>query len=367
MIYVHVPFCRSKCAYCDFYSLPRIELAERYCDTLEAEWEWRREETEGLQSRPTLYIGGGTPSALPRRLLQRILTLLATPDMTEITVEVNPEDVDSEFIRWISDTPVSRISMGIQSLCDEELITVGRRHTAADALKALDLLTASRLDVSADLIYGLPGQTAASFASSLAEVTSRRPEHLSCYLLSYEPGTRLHAMRDRGRVREATDTEATGMFDMLRRLTAEAGYDHYEISNFALPGHRAIHNSGYWDLSPYIGLGPGAHSFDGRTRRYNPSDIKSYLESGGKGFAIAEEENADERINDYLIIRLRTAEGIDRGEFSRLFGCRPAQRLLDEAAPHIAAGRLIATDTSIRMNPDHWLVTDMVLTDLIQA
>ncbi|WP_290379333.1 radical SAM protein, partial [Paramuribaculum intestinale] len=188
MIYVHVPFCRSKCAYCDFYSLPRIELAERYCDTLEAEWNWRRNETDGLRSRPTLYIGGGTPSALPRHLLQRIIGLLATPDMTEITIEVNPEDVDSEFVKWLDDTPVSRVSMGIQSLRDEELTAVGRRHTASDALKALDLLTASRLDVSADLIYGLPGQTPASFASSLAELTARRPEHLSCYLLSYEPG-----------------------------------------------------------------------------------------------------------------------------------------------------------------------------------
>lgn len=367
MIYVHVPFCRSKCAYCDFYSLPRIELAERYCDTLEAEWNWRRNETDGLLSRPTLYIGGGTPSALPRHLLQRIIELLATPDMTEITIEVNPEDVDSEFVRWLDDTPVSRVSMGIQSLRDEELAAVGRRHTASDALKALDLLTASRLDVSADLIYGLPGQTPASFASSLAELTARRPEHLSCYLLSYEPGTRLHAMRTRGRVSEATDTEAAEMFDILRHTTSKAGYEHYEISNFALPGHRAIHNSGYWDLSPYIGLGPGAHSFDGRIRRYNPSDIKSYLASGGEGFATAEEENTDERINDYLIIRLRTAEGINLSEFRRLFGSGPTLRLIDDAAPHITAGRLMKTDDTISMNPDHWLVTDMVLTDLIHV
>ena len=119
---------------------PRIELAERYCDTIEAEWKWRRNETDGLLSRPTLYIGGGTPSALPRHLLQRIIELLATPDMTEITIEVNPEDVDSEFVRWLDDTPVSRVSMGIQSLRDEELAAVGRRHTASDALKALDLL-----------------------------------------------------------------------------------------------------------------------------------------------------------------------------------------------------------------------------------
>lgn len=367
MIYVHVPFCRAKCAYCDFYSLPRLELAEQYCATLLAEWRSRRHETDGLLSPATLYIGGGTPSALPRPLLGKILNELATPSMTEITVEVNPEDVDREFIRWISDTPVSRVSMGIQSLHDDELHAVGRRHTAARALEALDLLTASRLDVSADLIYGLPGQTAESFADSLRQVIARRPEHLSCYLLSYEPGTRLHAMRSMGRVREATDTEATEMFGLLRRMTADAGYIHYEISNFALPGHRAIHNSGYWDLSPYLGLGPGAHSFDGRVRRYNPSDLRSYITIGGRAFAVAEEENADERLNDYLIIRLRTAEGIDMQQFALLFGDEASWRLLADAAPHISAGRLLSAEGRLLMNPAHWLVTDMVLTDLIHA
>lgn len=367
MIYVHVPFCRSKCAYCDFYSLPRLELAEQYRETLIAEWRSRRHETEGLPSPATLYIGGGTPSALPRPVLQNIIDTLATPSMTEITIEVNPEDVDSEFIRWISDTSVSRVSMGIQSLHDDELRIVGRRHTAARALEALDMLAASRLDVSADLIYGLPGQTAESFADSLRQVIARRPEHLSCYLLSYEPGTRLHAMRSMGRVREATDTEATEMFGLLRRMTADAGYTHYEISNFALPGHRAIHNSGYWDLSPYLGLGPGAHSFDGRVRRYNPSDLKSYIASGGRSFAIAEEENADERLNDYLIIRLRTAEGLDLQQFALLFGDEASRRLLADAAPHISAGRLLSAGGRLLMNPAHWLVTDMVLTDLIHA
>lgn len=367
MIYVHVPFCRSKCAYCDFYSLPRLELAGQYCETLLAEWRSRRHETEGLPSPATLYIGGGTPSALPLPVLQSIIDTLATPSMTEITIEVNPEDVDSEFIRWITDTPVSRVSMGIQSLRDDELRIVGRRHTAARALEALDLLASSRLDVSADLIYGLPGQTTASFAQSLNAVLARRPEHLSCYLLSYEPGTRLNAMRSAGRVREATDTEAEEMFTHLYRTAADAGYRHYEISNFALPGHQAIHNSGYWDLSPYLGLGPGAHSFDGRVRRYNPSDLKSYLASGGESFTVTEEENADERLNDYLIIRLRTAEGLDLDRFENLFGAHNTDRLLADAAPHIAAGRLNMTGSNLQMDPDRWLVTDMVLTDLIHV
>ena len=139
MIYVHVPFCRSKCAYCDFYSLPRLELAGQYCETLLAEWRSRRHETEGLPSPATLYIGGGTPSALPRPMLQSIIDALATPSMTEITIEVNPEDVDSEFIRWITDTPVSRVSMGIQSLRDDEPRIVGRRHTAARRQRRPDL------------------------------------------------------------------------------------------------------------------------------------------------------------------------------------------------------------------------------------
>ena len=157
------------------------------------------------------------------------------------------------------------------------------------------------------------------------------------------------------------------MFTHLCQTAADAGYRHYEISNFALPGHQAIHNSGYWDLSPYLGLGPGAHSFDGRVRRYNPSDLKSYIASGGESFTVTEEENADERLNDYLIIRLRTAEGLDLDRFENLFGAHNTDRLLADAAPHIAAGRLNMTGRKLQMDPDCWLVTDMVLTDLIHV
>lgn len=370
-VYVHIPFCRSKCAYCDFYSTPRRELMEQYVETAGAEWRYRS--AEHAEPADTLYFGGGTPSSLPPALLSRLLDALAIdPDgLREATIEVNPDDVTPEWVDFlINETPFRRVSMGIQSFSDDELRTVGRRHSATRAIEAFETLRAAGIEnISCDLIYGLPGQDMESWERSLSTLIGLRPEHISAYLLSYEPGTRLNAMLERGKISEAPEELVEGMYRCLCELTASAGYGHYEISNFALPGREAVHNSSYWDGSPYIGLGPGAHSWDGERRLYNPSDLKGYIESCGEGFAVVEEEDSDNRFNDMLITRLRTAKGISLKEIHRLFGTSVASDFKAEASQLINEGLMsVSTDGDRYTIPEHhWLTSNSILLRLIRV
>lgn len=368
-LYIHIPFCASKCAYCDFYSTPRREWMESYIGALEGEW---RERSETLtEPIDTLYIGGGTPSSLPPALLSRMLAFLPlNGELREATIEVNPEDINAEYVKFLlSSTPLRRVSMGIQSFSDSELASVGRRHTAAEAKKAYEALREGGTEnISCDLIYGLPGQTAESWGYSLSKLISLRPEHISAYLLSYEPGTKLYALKEAGKVEETNDETLLAMYDQLCRQTRDAGYSHYEISNFALSGHEAIHNSSYWDGSDYIGLGPGAHSLVMGVRSYNPPNLKEYILSGGRGVAIADEETLLNRYNDMLITRLRTRKGLSPATIEEAFGTKMAHDFQEDALPMIKTGRLAVNDDDRYMIPEHlWLESNAILLNLIKV
>lgn len=366
-IYVHIPFCHAKCAYCDFFSTPFAEkFAEEYVSAIEAEYLYRRNELSDPVT--TIYIGGGTPSCIDRRLLDRLFAFLPSGGIEEYTIEVNPEDVSDDFALWLkNDTPVSRVSMGVQSLDDNVLRTIGRRHTASEAIAAYQALKSAGLDVSLDLIYGLPGQDMDSWRSSLEKVLDLKPEHLSCYLLSYERGTRLTAMKQAGKIAEASEAEVMAMYDVLTQKTSAAGYGHYEISNFALPGHRARHNSSYWNLTPYLGLGTGAHSFDGKIRRFNPNDIKKYLGCGGIGFAVAEEENLSERYNDYIITALRTDAGVDLKLIETLFGGSLAAQTERKTAGFVESGKMWRNGDRAGIVERHWLTSDAIMLEFIEV
>lgn len=367
-LYVHIPFCHAKCAYCDFYSTPRSEMMEAFVDSAINEW---RERSEGLNEPvDTLYFGGGTPSSLPPELLARLVSALPADNLREATIEANPEDVNPEWVRFIIDnTPFRRVSMGIQSFCDEELRTVGRRHSAARAAEAIDTLRSGGIEnISCDLIYGLPGQDLASWQHSLDTLIGYRPDHISAYLLSYEPGTRLDAMRISGKVREADEATVEAMYATLCETTSRAGYVHYEISNFALPGREAIHNSAYWDSSPYIGLGPGAHSFDGRRRSYNPPSLKDYIAARGHGTGVTEDETADNLFNDMLITRLRTACGLHPDEVERGFGSDIRRFFTEIAAPLLATGDLTLTPAGAYVIPEsRWLTSNSIMLPFIRV
>lgn len=363
MIYVHIPFCHAKCAYCDFYSTPDLRRMEALAERIIQEYQLRKDELTGAPSRNTLYFGGGTPSIMPTSLLGRIAHNLFRPEVTEeFTIEVNPEDVNAENVEAWRAIGVNRVSMGIQSFNDDELKAVGRRHSSREALEAIDILRKGGIDnLSCDLIYGLPGQTVESWKKSLETLISAAPEHISAYCLSYEPGTILTRRLQQGRISAASDETIEDMYAALCSGLRQAGYEHYEISNFGLPGRHSRHNSGYWTGEPYLGLGPGAHSLDSKgVRRFNRPNLREYL---GDNFpvAVVDEENSTDRINDRIITSLRTSDGLDpedipaeiRGEFLEL--CRP----------FLNNGTLIDDNGSLRIPEKEWLRSDSILREII--
>lgn len=364
-LYLHIPFCHSKCAYCDFFSTPRKYDTGAYVNAMLSELEERRKEVEMPFS--TIYIGGGTPSSLPLRELDRLVDTLPWESVEEFTIEVNPEDVTPEFIDWLKGSPVSRVSMGIQSFDDRELKAVGRRHSALQAREALSALIATGMNISADLIYGLPHQTLLSWEKSLKELLDYRPQHISCYTLSYEPGTALTRRLHAGKIRECGEEDLCNMYASLCRLSAETGYEHYEIANFSLPGWRSRHNSSYWTFAPYLGLGPGAHSFDGHLRRVNPNDITRYILQEGKHFAEVEEESMTEQVNDFIMVALRTSDGLPIAELRRRFDNYVADRALRIAERLVNEGLMVRTgEDRFRIPEERWLTGDAVTLEFIE-
>ncbi|MDE6497153.1 MAG: radical SAM family heme chaperone HemW [Muribaculaceae bacterium] len=358
-IYVHIPFCHAKCAYCDFFSTPRMDLAEAVTDGIVGEFRARQGELQGRKA-DTVYFGGGTPSCLPLPLLQRITDALPLEDASEITIEVNPEDVSTESAALWRRLGFNRVSMGVQSLVDDELKAVGRRHSARKALSAVSVLRGAGFEnISCDLIYGLPGQSLISWECSLRRLLEENIEHLSAYSLSYEPGTRLTAMLSAGKIQAIEDDLVADMYGYLCETARMYGFEHYEISNFAKPGFRSRHNSSYWTNTPYLGLGPGAHSMDATgTRRAAPPSVKKWLEFGAQ----IEPETAIDRINDTIITGLRTSEGLslDFMTDKRLRDC-----VLRQASDHIARGGIIETHGRLIIPEHKWLVSDAIMRDLL--
>lgn len=367
-LYIHVPYCTSKCIYCDFFSGGAAMADWKvFVDALLNEFASRIGELSVVPD--TLYIGGGTPSLMPEREFSRLIssinqTLDKTNSWLEFTIEVNPDDVSDYKCKTWKDAGVTRVSMGIQSLNDNELTALKRRHNSKGAIAAYRLLRKYFNNVSVDLMFGIPGQTLDSWHETIETVIDMRPEHLSAYSLMLEEGTALTMLYNQGRVELPDDEICDAMWEMLSDRFRSAGYVQYEISNYSLPGYRSIHNSRYWSGNPYLGLGPSAHSYNGSNiRRFNPSDLKGYLshftsaddtKSGNindiRIFYNEEILTEGERIEERILTRLRVKEGIDLKEFRNEFGERHYQRLLDNAAPMISSGE-IAVDS------DHLFLT----------
>lgn len=366
-LYIHIPYCHSKCAYCDFFSTPRRESLDQLIGALVVEWRMRKHE---LPEQPsTLYVGGGTPSVLPLERLSELVCGVGPISWDESTIECNPEDVTPDWIDGIKDLGFNRVSMGVQSLDDCELRLIGRRHSATDAFRKVEMLMERDIKVSVDLIYGLPQQTLESWRKSLDMILSLRPHHLSAYLLSYEQGTRLWAMMQTNKVEEASEELIACMYQYLCERMGAEGYEHYEVSNFAQPGCIAVHNSNYWNGSPYLGLGPGAHSYDGNMRRINPASIKNYLTAILRGLPAYEvdEEGALERLNDLIITRLRTKVGLSIKEIIEGWGEDMANAILKDAQPLLVSGMLDREGGRLYIPPSCWLRSDAVMRDLIRV
>lgn len=372
-IYIHVPFCQSRCAYCDFYSTTLLAHREAYVNTLCRELRHRLPELKGEPIK-TIYFGGGTPSTLTIEELKRIQESIFHLSsfhfqLEEITLEANPDDLTEEYVQGLRTLPINRVSLGIQSFHDRTLRLVGRRHTAQEAIDAVRRLQQAGLtNISIDLIYGLPGESIEDWTYSLDQAIALGVKHISAYHLTYEEGTRLWRMQEQGLVAPIDEEQSIQSFELLREKLLAAGYEHYEISNFALPGYHSLHNSSYWQGTAYVGIGPGAHSYDGRNRRWNLSNLNNYIATPQDEDVPHEMEHltTDERYDERIITELRRAQGIDLTKLQADFGDSYHTHCLRCATPYIQRGQLQHTeDNHLRLTPESIFISDAVMRDLL--
>ncbi|MCD8304939.1 MAG: radical SAM family heme chaperone HemW [Prevotellaceae bacterium] len=369
-VYIHIPFCKSRCAYCDFVSTTLgKDWQLGYVEALGREMARRREEN-GEPRASTVYIGGGTPSQLCPEALRGLTGIISRgftfADNAEFTFEVNPDDVSAGLVARLRDTAVNRISMGVQSLDDKVLRFLRRRHSASQALRAIDLLLESGYtNLSVDLMYSIPGQGVGGFAQDVRTVLATGVPHLSAYDLQWEQGTPLYNMLQDDKVRRIGERVSEEEYASLRRLTAEAGMEHYEISNFALPGFRSRHNSSYWNGTPYLGFGAGAHSYDGGSvRSMNTANVSDYI--SGRGKTVREELSESERYNERVMLSLRTSDGLSLSLLCKDFGERRLAYCLRQARSHLTSGvlEMIGKDT-MRLTADGLFISNYVISDLM--
>ncbi len=356
MLYFHIPFCRTICHYCDFFHTAsqkfRPPLMERMLEEL-------TERASYLSSPPkTIYFGGGTPSCAPLEgialLMERARSLFCLDGVVECTIECNPDDITASYAQGLRELGFNRVSLGVQSFNDEHLRLMNRRHTASGAREAVKTLREAGFEnITIDLIFALPFMSESQWRENLREAIELEVEHISAYHLTIEKGTQFA----RSGLQAVDDAVSENDFSILREVLLEAGYEHYEVSNFAREGFRAVHNSGYWRGEHYLGIGPSAHSYNGSSRLWNPSSLKGYI---AKDEAQSETLSCEDIYNERLMVRLRCAEG--------LFFEGNDQGLLQRASSFIAKGDLIIEHekggTRLRIPPSRFLVSDYIISSL---
>ena len=317
----------------------------------------------------TIYLGGGTPSQLTFAQLEQLFIYINKVygnHAEEVTIEVNPDDVSPEFAECLSQLPVNRVSMGAQTFSDSRLRFLHRRHMATQVPQAVQRLRDAGIrNISVDLMYGFPDETLDDWKADIDAALLLDVEHLSAYALQYEEGTPLYRMLERGDVSEADEELSRCMYYLLIDRLVEAGYEHYEISNFAKKGFRSRHNSSYWNQTPYIGLGAAAHSFDGKCRQWNVADIMQYMEGMEKGEPVVEREELtpDNRYNEIVMTALRTCEGVSLDMLDD--ACRAY--CLRQAEPFIKGNLLVLDGKQLRLSREGLFVSDMVMTELMRV
>jgi len=368
--YVHVPFCRRKCRYCDFYSVPvRRRQGRQYVEALAVELG----RYAGALARPadSIFVGGGTPTALPAESLAALLALLRpyVGPRTEVTVEANPGTADEAAMAALVEGGVNRVSLGVQSFRASELRLLGRIPPPGQGRRAVrQLRRAGLANISVDLIYGIPGQTLQSWQRSLAEAIDLGVEHLSCYCLTFEPGTGLWADRAARLVREMDELLQRLCYETAIRTADQAGFEQYEISNFARPGRRCRHNVTYWLNGSYIGLGPAAAGYLGGRRWTNRPDVEAWraaLLAGRAAPARAETLIGAARMAETLMLGLRMTGGVSRRAFARRFGQDPVEAFPQSISRHKGLGSLLVSARRIRLSPRYYFTSNAVLADIV--
>lgn len=370
-LYIHIPFCKSRCSYCDFHSGVQLALLDRFVDALRTELTSR---VSYLKNDPleTIYFGGGTPSLLSTEHLSSIFDSIQRhwniSNCKEITLEANPDDLSKEKLGELSELPINRLSMGIQSFNDNELKILRRRHSAQQAIDAVKRAQKYFSNISIDLMYGLPEQTISSWQNTISEALALNIQHVSAYHLTYEEGTLLERKIREGRISPIIEEESVAMYHLLQNMLHEKGIEQYEISNFAIPGFYSRHNSSYWKGINYLGIGPSAHSFDGDSRQWNIANTLLYITGIEQGTPHFEKEVLSEtdKYNEMIMISLRTTDGISLERIDQAFGTNAKKELIKQSTRFIEAGIMLFEENHIRLSSDGLFLSDGIIADLMQ-
>lgn len=370
-IYIHVPFCKTRCIYCDFYT--RTDMSPKYnyvlaiCKEIELRKSYIADEIVD-----TIYFGGGTPSQLSvedfNKIFETIYNTFEVSSDAEITMEANPDDLDISYLDSLQALPFNRLSMGVQSFNDDELKFLKRRHSSKRALDVVNTCKSLGYNnISIDLMYGLPNQTMDIWQRNLDKAISLDIQHISSYHLIYEQGTRLYRLFKMGDVKAVDEELSVEMFSLMIDKLGSAGFEHYEISNFARNGLYSRHNSSYWLGKKYLGLGPAAHSFDGENRAWNIPSISKYITAIGEHRLPLEIENLDRntRYNDFILTGMRTMWGVDLIELERLFGTKLKDYCMKNVQRYIDERFVYKEANVLKLSRNGIFISDGIMSDMM--
>lgn len=372
-LYIHIPFCASRCIYCGFYSTTRPDLQNKYVDALCKELYLRKDYLHTTTDKDnddiirTIYIGGGTPSQLTLQNLERIIkhsfgTMKCMPE--EITIEANPEDITDDYAVGLKSIGANRISMGVQTFDDDRLKFLNRRHNSNQVYRAIESISKAGINnISIDLMFGFPQQNIEEWEKDINKAVALDVNHISAYGLMYEEGTRLYNMREQNRIKEIDEELSIKMYDKLVNSLTINGYEHYEISNFARIGFRSRHNSSYWHDTPYMGIGAAAHSYNILSRQWNVSDINEYIKNIEMGVVPMTSEQIDEdtHFNDLITTALRTSDGINLSTLNE----RYREHIIRNSGKYLSDGTAVLKDNIFKLTLNGIHISDMIMSDLM--
>lgn len=370
-IYIHIPYCKSRCTYCDFYTQTNLLNMDEYVNVICKELFLQKNFFQDADPIKTIYFGGGTPSLLSISHIYKIFEAIQKNfhlETQEITFEVNPDDISHLYAKDLFKTPINRISMGVQAFQDDQLCAINRRHSAIQAETSIRTLQDTGFtNISVDLIYGLPDQTLNQWKKNVEKLLTYDIPHISAYHLIYEPNTKLFVDLKKGIITEVSEELSIQMYEFLVDRLREASYEHYEISNFAKNQLYSQHNSSYWLEKPYLGVGVSAHSFDGTVRFYNPPSLSNYMKSVSEGVLFANKEvlNKSEKYNEFVFTRLRTMWGLKLDDLMVKFGEKYFNYFNSIAEQHLRDHNLLSNDGVIKIPEGNMLISDKIMSDFM--
>ena len=371
MIYLHIPFCKQKCSYCNFHFSTSFSLKDEMLSAIKKEIQLRHNELEN-KTLKSLYFGGGTPSVLSvdeiKSLIDEIQKYFSFDENVEITLESNPDDLNKNFLEELSQTEINRLSIGTQSFFDEDLKLMNRAHNASEAESSIKRAQDFGLvNISVDLIYGSPTSNFEIWKDNLSKTIELQVPHVSSYALTVEPKTALEKWIENGKIRSPEETEQNQEFYYMKDFLKDNGFDHYEISNFGKPGFHSKHNSAYWKSEPYLGIGPSAHSYNGSLERsWNIANNPIYIKNLNQNILPIEKEILTEkdRFNEMIMIGLRTIWGVDLNRINQNFSSEVIDYLNQEIKSKIESGILEIENNYLKIPEKHWFLADGIASDL---